>query len=149
MARVFIDVHMFSVEWFNKVLPELIRAESVRFSYGLTRKLLGEQEKVKKALEFYKLMGALGKRDDADQAEIERRVEFLEAHESWISCGACDDPHIFAIVFAKPTRYVFSQDARIATCRSVMTQVVDNRYCRFRLVGNEANYLEHRPHILT
>lgn len=59
MARIFIDCHMLSEDWFKDVLPELISTKSVAFVYGGSEKLITEMSAVRKALELYKIVGNL------------------------------------------------------------------------------------------
>lgn len=154
MARVFIDCHMFSEAWFAHPLEELIKSPKVIFVFGLSKKHNEERSKVRKALEFYKLVGNLKSADgatrriDTTAAELDPHEEFLSSQQCFDDCNHCDDPHIFALVYLKPTRYVFSKDARIAKCRSHINKTIDNKYCRFSIILNLALYNRHKQKIL-
>lgn len=113
------------------------------------KKLLKEHERAKKAAEFYKLVGDLNKRDDAEKEKVESHIKYLTSLMAWEKEKDCDDPHIFALVFEKPVDYVLTSDQDIANCRKCMNEVVDNRYCQFRLISSEANYKLHKSKIFS
>lgn len=154
MARIFIDCHMFSEAWFAEPLEEMLKAPNVFFVFGLSRKHNEERAKVRKALEFYKLIGMLKSADgtirriDTSAAELAPHEDFLSNQQCFSNCNHCDDPHIFALVYLKPTPYVFSKDARIAKCRSIINKTIDKRYCQFSVIVNLKLYERHRQKIL-
>lgn len=153
MARVFIDSHMFGLTWFRAILPELTNNDKIIFSYGHSKKLAGELTRVRDALRFYKQMGALKsadgrkRRDDANPNEIAEHIEIISSSASYKSCSACDDAHIFAIVRLKPTRYIFSEDERMARCRNEIRKSLDRKYCNFIIVSSDIVYQTHRAKI--
>lgn len=149
MARVFIDVNLFSAAWFEPVLSELSRAKAVRFAYSEQKQMIAEHEKVRKALTFYKTMGERKQRDDVPGDTCQKRIKELEAHPNWIKNKAsCNDSHIFSLVYELPTPYVFSADTKIAACRGCMQNVVSNKYCDFIIISKQDTYNEHRQKIL-
>lgn len=154
MARVFIDGHMFGVEWFKQALTEMLRSDNVVFIFGRHEKLDGEIGRVRDALAFYKMAGQLKtktgarRRDDVNAEEFGTRIDHLVASPAYNSCAACDDPHIFALVWLRNTPFVFSCDLRLAVCRNHLRKSVDNRYCNFRVIANVQVYGDHRHAIL-
>lgn len=155
MARVFIDAHMFGEAWFKDVLEELIRCNRVSFVYGEIDKLKTEISKVRKALEFFRLARDLkdsnnkSRRVDAPLDDINAHNEYIQNRQCFVDCGDCDDSHIFALIYVKPTPYIFSMDARIAKCRDVINSSVDSRYCKFIVVSNDPTYKNHKHAILS
>ena len=149
MARVFIDCHMFSQEWFKTVLKELVDKDSVMFVYGGSSRLANELARVRDALRFFKLVGDLRRRIDADVIEIERHIRIIEADKNYKTCQECDDSHIFSIIYVKPTPYVFSMDARMARCRDKINKTLDKRYCNFIVISDVDVYNCHKVHILS
>lgn len=153
MARVFIDCHMFSQLWFKEILPELVNSHSVTFVYSATNKLSVELSKVRQALNFYKLVAGLkgqsgkSRLDDAHDPTVNRHVEYLENNPAFIECECCDDSHIFAIVYSKPTKYVFSHDTRMAKCRDHINKSIDKKYCDFIIISQQSVYKAHRAQI--
>lgn len=149
MTRVFVDCHMFSVDWFVKdVLPDLVRSQNVLFTYGEATCFKDELSRTRKALEFYKRMGQIKKRADVDTKEMERHVLIVKACPTYANCNDCDDPHVFALCYIKPTPYIFSEDARMARCRTLINTVLDNRYCNFAVIRTKPVYDIHRGAIL-
>lgn len=154
MARIFIDAHMFSEAWFPEILREMIASNRVTFVYGEIDKLTIEISKVRQALNFYKAVKNLktadncSRRVDAARDVLEARCDILSNERCFVDCTDCDDPHIFALIYVKPTRYVFSRDARMARCRDTINPYVESRYCRFRVISTEAVYRSHRQRIL-
>jgi hypothetical protein len=148
MARVFLDVNAFSASWFLDVVDELIKSPAVRFAYSPVSKLLDEHEKNFKIRQFYKSVLDMGRRDDADADAVAERMEFLEGLDEWKKEKDCDDPHIFALIYEKPTRYVISSDEDMANCRGCIRRVVDKRYCGFIVVSRKNIYETHRHSIL-
>ena len=149
MAKVFIDVGAFGESWLQDKLQELIDCEMVVFSYAATRKFRQEHEKCLKAQQFYKLMGEIGKREDANPADVQKNSNYLESLREWKAEKDCDDPHIFALVSVKPTKYIFTTDSDIANCRTCINRIVDRRFCNFRLICSETNYKAHKPKIVS
>lgn len=149
MARVFVDVCIFGERWFAQCLDELIKSKNVRFAYSPVDKLVDEHERTLTAKRFFKLMGDLGRRDDAPQADVQKHIDFLENNASWAAEKDCDDPHIFGLAFEKPVLFVITRDNDIANCRKCMNKVVNKRYCNFRLICSEANYEEHKHEVLS
>lgn len=148
MARVFIEPHMFSSDWFADVVSELIKCKKVQFLFSNCEKGNREISDVRKALEFQQLMTRLKRAVTAKSEDVEKHVEFLKGKKEFCDCNSCDDPHIMAAIFIHPTRFVFSLDRRLAKCRSAMNVILDNRYCSFIVVGTDAVYRLHRHHIL-
>jgi hypothetical protein len=144
MARVFLDVCAASADWFDDIARELVEEEKVRFSYSPVGKLLEEHSNNTKIRDFYKAVRDMGRRDDADATAVQSRMDYLEGIKAWRSEKDCDDPHIFAIVFEKPTRFVISKDDDMANCRGCINKVVENRYCNFVIISRRASYDSHR-----
>lgn len=155
MARVFIDVHMFAEGWFKSILEELRANKNVTFTYSPIPKLEGELAKVRAAVDFFKAIGNLkdsggaSRRDDAPVDEVEHHYNLLETTDCFARCPACDDPHIFAIIYVKPTKFVFSKDIRIAVCRDTINRSLDRRYCRFIVISKVTTYEAHKAKILS
>lgn len=154
MARAFVDINVFSEDWFTPILKELSQSKNVIFTYGHSTDFDREFGKVRKALEFFQRIGQLktangGKRRlDVYSKDIEPQVEFLLGQQCFSGSSDCDDAHIFSLIYAKPTKYVFSMDMRIARCRDHINQYVDNRYCDFIVIGNPEIYKRHRQDIM-
>lgn len=155
MARVFIDAHMFSEGWFKDILQELIGCQNVEFVYANVTKLNAEMSKVRQALEFLKIAGVLKKPDksprriEASPIEVEKQQTLLESMKCFTKCADCDDPHIFALIYVKPTPYVFSKDARMARCRDEINKTVESRYCKFIVISTAQTYAAHRHSVLS
>lgn len=149
MARVFVDPHMFGCDWFGFILPELEGSKRVRFLFSNCAKGRKELQSYRKALEFERLMRARGRAVSADSSLVEAQVEYLNSHGEFRACRDCDDPHIMAAIYIHPTKYVFSEDKRLAGCRSRMTGVVKSRYCSFVVIGTSSVYQYHRSSILS
>lgn len=153
MPRIYIDPHMFSDAWFKEILKELLGCTSVTFSYAASNKITGEISKVRQALAFYKMVGGLkvgskSRRDDADSQEIEKHQRMLENLRCYSDCSDCDDAHIFALVYLKPTPYIFSKDHRMAKCRDKINKHIDKRYCNFIIISDKNVYGKHRRVII-
>lgn len=152
MARIYIDPHMFSEDWFKKTLPELVKVKSVIFVFGHSEKHLTERQKARKCLEFYKALkgqknDGVSRVLDVSSEDLSKHEEFLKLQSCFSNCPHCDDPHIFALVYVKPTPYIFSMDARIAKCRGVINQNIENRYCQFSLIQSHDIYHAHKSAI--
>lgn len=140
-VRVIIDPHMFGESWFGQIRNDLVRSKKVRFAYGGLPKETVELSKQRAALEFFKLMGKIKRRDDAHKPTIERFHDELIASAAWVSnSNCCDDSHTFSLVRALPARYVFSKDDRMARCRDCLSGCVDATFLRFAVIGNESSY---------
>lgn len=154
MARVFVDTHMFGEAWFVDTLKDLINCDKVIFVYGEIKKLDDEISRVRSALEFWKIIRALRTKSSKPRAvevpndELNRRHREISENEHFVRCKDCDDPHIFALVFAKPTPFVFSMDHRMARCRSTIRTFVDRRFCQFIVIADPIVYNSHRAQIL-
>jgi hypothetical protein len=148
MARVFIDPHMFSTDWFVVALKELIASSKVIFLFANCDKGLKETQKVRKALEFRKIMTAVHRATAAPKKDIDHHMTMLTGNVDFVSCKDCDDPHIMAAIFLHPTKYVFSKDARMAKCRKNMVGKLDKRYCKFIVISTNEVYIVHKPRIL-
>lgn len=154
MARVFIDAHMFGEAWFKEVIKELIKCKRVSFSYGEIDKLNTEISRVRKALEFFKIARELrddnnkSRRVDASPQDMTYHEEYIKRQNCFTSCNDCDDPHVFALIYAKPTPYVFSMDKRMAKCRDTINTAIDSRYCNFIIVSSDSTYRTHKHAIL-
>jgi len=149
MARVFVDVSIVSQDWFKaRVLTELVQNRAVRFTYSKFGKLAEEHENAKRFGLLMKRLSDQGRTDNVSAESSDVHVEKLTSLKNWQDEGACDDPHIFALIYEKPTKYVFSADQRIARCRDCINKVVENRYCDFILITREATYIEHKQNIL-
>lgn len=150
MARVFVDVNIFSDAWFSPVLGDLIKSKNVQFVFGTSALFQEEQGRVRKALELYKILGQMKagngqrKRIDVEAEELERHQAYIDAQQCFIGSADCDDPHIFALLYLKPTHFVFSNDARLAACRDHINQFVDSRYCDFIIISAAATYAVHK-----
>ena len=153
MARVFLDCHIFSQDWFKNALRELVAAPAVIFVYSQASQMKKEISAVRQALQFYKVMSSQKNRWGqsrcviADFDEVNHHISRLEGTGAFSNCSACDDPHIFAMIYVKPTRYVFSHDVRMAACRDKINKTMDKRYCDFVVISNSTVYAEHRPNI--
>lgn len=149
MARVFIDVSIFGFSWFKETLFELRNCSHVKFVVSRDRKMLGEIERATKLAQFHQLMAAQNRLEVVPAASAGPRVEFLESHPAWTANHkVCDDPHIFAMVFERPTRYIFSNDDRLARCRNRLNRSIDHRYCGFIVIHDATTYMRHRSRIL-
>lgn len=154
MARVFIDVNMFSLDWFKPVLSELVASKSVNFAFSGSAMMTSELDKVRQGLQFYKTAGQLrdtsgrSRRVDASVSELERQERIISNQQCFIDSSDCDDPHIFALIYTKPTPFVFSTDVRLARCRDHINQYMQARYCGFIVVSSADVYNKHRQHIL-
>lgn len=154
MARVYLDCNIFSQAWFSGVLRELIENRNVTFTYCEGTKINAELSRVRQALTFYKAIGAQktasgkSRRVDAPPSEVEKHELILRAVPKYISCRHCDDAHIFALVYVKPTKYIFSTDNRMAKCRGVLNQTIDKRYCDFIVLTDDSIYRTHKVSIL-
>lgn len=150
MARVFVDVSIVSQEWFkSKTLVELIASQAVRFTYTKCGKLADEHEQSKKFGYLMKRLSDQGRTDIVSEEQAQFHADKLTKLQKWQEQQACDDAHIFALVYEKPTRYIFSADMRIAKCRDCLNQFVENRYCDFIVIGKEDVYIQHRQKILS
>lgn len=147
MARVYLDVSVFGQGWFQEALPELVACGHVRFSLSRAKQMTGEIQRVRKLAE---LLGVMSRKNRVDlvRAEIGPAIQALENHPEWVNYAACDDPHIFALVYNLPTKYIFSQDHRLAQCRGYMNRFVDSRFCSFIVISDLSAYRSHRNLIL-
>jgi len=154
MARAFVDINVFSEDWFSPILKELMTSKNVIFTYGHSEDFDREFGKARKALEFYKLIGQLKtsrgekRRLDVSSEEIEPQIQYLLGQQCFVESKDCDDPHIFSLIYAKPTKYVFSMDMRMARCRDHINRSIDNRYCDFIVIGDADIYRRHRQAIM-
>lgn len=148
MARVVIEPHMFGEEWFSPVKEELVKCSNVRFAYCGIDKERNEISKVRDAARFFKLMGDLKRRDDAHLPTASRHFEEVTQHAVWKSNGCCDDGHLFALVKALPTPYVFSKDHRLAACRDCLAGNLDSSFTRFSVISTQATYQANRNNIM-
>lgn len=148
MARVFIDPHMFSVDWFREVLKDLVGSKKVTFLFIRCKKGDSEYERVRAALTFQKLMIQQSRGCEAGEPEIGSRMAFLAGVPRFCNCSHCDDPHIFAAISMKPTKFVFSRDHRIAKCRDEINAMVSKKYCGFIVIPENAVFMTHRTSIL-
>jgi hypothetical protein len=139
---------MFSEEWFKPILMELTQSDKVLFLFSLNKIYSSEIQRSKKALEFYKIIGKK-RLVEADQETVDDHIGRLLSHEDFSSCSDCDDAHIFAMIWTKPTRYVFSMDARMAKCRDKINRSIESRYCDFIVISKRPTYDFHRLSIIT
>lgn len=148
------DINVFSEDWFAPILKELVDCKNVVFTYGHSKDFDREFSKARKALEFYQRIGQLKtnsgekRRLDVLSQDIDPHVEFLLNQQCFSGSSDCDDPHIFSLLYAKPTRYVFSMDMRMARCRDHINQFIENRYCDFIVIGDAGIYRRHRQAIM-
>lgn len=149
MAKVILDVSVAGESWFTDRFEELVGESKVVFVYCEHERYLNELMRVPKLLELLKLMGTLGRRADVDASLCAKHIDEIGAEGAWIAESACDDPHVFAMAYEKPVKYVFTSDGRIATCRNCMRKVLNKRYCSFSLIRSAANYDAHRDKILS
>jgi hypothetical protein len=150
MVRIAIDPHMFGEEWFTSVRGELVRCRGVRFAYTGVSKERVELSKQRDALRFYKLMGDSKRRDDAHEPTIVRYYSELTSHETWLANSKlCDDGHLFALVRALPTDYVFSKDDRMAKCRDCLSGKISSSYLKFSVIKSHHSYLDVRSNIIS
>lgn len=138
---------MFGQGWFQAMLPELVGSDHVRFSYSKAKHMAGEISRVRKLTELLSIMSRLN-RVDLVKGNIDRSIRDIETHPAWMTSAACDDPHIFALVYNMPTRYIFSQDHRLAQCRGHMNRFIDSRFCAFIVISDLDAYRDHRYSIL-
>lgn len=147
MARVYVDANVISEGWFRVVADEIKTDQRVRFAYSRHAKSTAEAGRCKKLLEFLKAMTLLGRVDWVDGARTEQHISYLSKNGEWCEANGCDDGHLFATIYEKPTPYVFTMDMRIAKCRDRINRVVDARYCDFSVVGSLEIYTAHRAKI--
>ncbi|MDH0912079.1 hypothetical protein N5C66_22785 [Rhizobium pusense] len=149
MARVILDSCIIGEKWFtDKILPGLLEDENVTFTYTEHEKMVGELEQARKLQKIYKLMGDAGRRNDVTSSEAKKHIQALERNQHWQrEEDNCDDPHIFAMVYSKPTRFVFTTDKRMGRCRDCMIRVINKRYSNFLLVMSESTYKKLRAEI--
>lgn len=147
MARVLIDASIFGESWFQNAMKSLLEDDKVRFTYTTHKKMLAEHQNARSLGALYKRLGDIGRRDDVSSTAVERHVNHLEGIEEWLTNADCDDPHIFALVYAKPTRFVFTKDSRMGNCRDCLRSTIDKRYCQFILVMSSQTYRRHRTEI--
>jgi predicted nucleic acid-binding protein len=145
VARVFIDPHMFSADWFKPILIDLIGSKRVTFLFANCEKGLKELSKVRAALEFRKNMTQLKRAKEASADAVEFHVDLLNDHADFISCRDCDDPHIMAAIYLLPTKFVFSEDQRMARCRKKLNSKIDKKYLSFIIISNREVYIDHKP----
>lgn len=148
MARVFIDPHVHSTDWFPGILEELVRSKKVTFLFSNCEKGVREVGKVGNALKFKKLMIKSRRGIQADASILENRKRLLETEVEFVNCPECDDGHIFAAIYVHPTKFVFSCDKRIAKCRSKLVGKVSRRYCGFIVISSGPVYRVHREAII-
>jgi predicted nucleic acid-binding protein len=148
VARVLIDTHMFSVDWFKSILSEMVDSPKVVFVFSNCAKGIQEISKVRKAFEFRKLMTNTRRVREAPPIETETHFNILMNNKQFKKCNDCDDPHIMAAIYLNPTKFVFSKDTRMAKCRKHLSGKIDKRYCNFIVISKIDLYNEHRPHIL-
>lgn len=149
MVRVAIDPHMFGESWFADAARELLRSSSVTFSYSGLPKAISEISRRRDALNFFKHVGSIRRREDANADSCGRYHSDLTNSSSWRSNSqVCDDGHIFALVRALPTKYVFSCDDRLAKCRDCLSGSVDASYLRFSVIHSERVYAANKKAIL-
>jgi hypothetical protein len=149
MARATIDASVIGDNWFQNLSGEILKLRGLDFVYGLDQKTLGEHERSKKLGQFYALASRLGREVIAVPAdEVERHMAVLADNVAWKNEGACDDPHIFAIVYERNVRYVFTREHRLAACRDCIIRSVGNKYCNFVLIRSEQIFREHRHHMI-
>ncbi len=140
MARVLLDKSVAGEAWFKKAVTELSTCSNVKFLYSDDEKYRGEVLSSEFLARFLKLMKDKGKREDTDPTECRRIIDRLEATTQFKNEQACDDPHLFAIVYQKPDPFVFTSDKRLLDCRRCMTTVLDQRYRNFSTIQSEENY---------
>lgn len=149
MAKVIIDPHMFSESWFNDhTLKLLIECKNVDFVYSQANVALTEMSKVRKAIQFYKLMGDQKKLVLLTSDDHDKCLDFLKNCVEWCDCNACDDPHIFAMVRHNPKSFVFSKDRRLATCRDKVRKVVPKEFTQFSLIMTKEIFEMNSPKIM-
>lgn len=148
MARVLIDTHMFSADWFTSILSEIIASPKVIFVFSNCEKGVKEIAKVRKAFEFRNLMTKTRRVKESSSTEMEAHVAILLNSDQFKNCKDCDDPHIMAAIYLTPTKFVFSKDTRMAKCRKHLSGKIDRKYCNFIVISKKDLYDVHRPHIL-
>jgi hypothetical protein len=154
MARAFLDVNMFSERWFIPVREELLRSKNLVFTFSQSSSFIREFSRCTDGLKFYKLVGELRtssgekRRFDVDPARVEEQENFVNSQHCFVNAQECDDPHIFSLIYNKPTRYIFSMDTRLAQCRSIIQNQLDNRYCNFIVISDLETYKVHRQAII-
>jgi hypothetical protein len=149
MARVAIDPHMFGELWFNAVQEELIKSGTVRFAYSKLPKEGMELSKRRAALQFFKQVGEMKRRDDAHEETCSRFCKALLTEPAWDrNKKVCDDAHFFSLVRTLPTEFIFSKDIRMAKCRDCLNGKVEAEYLRFSLISSEALFRKRRYDIL-
>ncbi|MFL5014414.1 hypothetical protein [Rhizobium sp.] len=146
MATVLLDVSASSKEWFKDALDEMSKAKNVKFLYTDQPKYRNEIARVFALAQFLKLMAQKGRRVDVDARECQEYIDNLERNPKWTGSGACDDPHLFAMVALKPTRYIFTDEHRISKCRGCMV-ATHAQMCAFKAIRTQAVYKKHRSRI--
>lgn len=145
MGRVLIDVSVMSASWFKTdALPELERRNDIVFVVGDDVKNTTEVSRVRDLLAFLKLMGDKGRVERIPKKDIDQQANYIIGQDSWRRCTACDDEHIFALVYIKHIPFIFSTDRRLATCRNTMRRFVDRHYCSFSVISNKKSFDDNR-----
>lgn len=146
MAVVLLDVSAASKGWFKSALDEMRRSKNVKFLYSDQKKYKAEVSKVVALAQFLKLMAQKGRRIDVDADECQAVIDALNLNTTWSASSACDDPHLFAMMTLHPTRYLFTDEQRIAKCRGCMSET-HQQMCSFKAIRNGNVYKNHRSKI--
>lgn len=149
MAKVVVDVNVFSTEWFPELLEKLFKRKSVYVVYAELPKFKDESERVTKYLTMIKRFSAVGRVEIVQRDELSEIVNEILGLDVWQNCRACDDEHIFALIGARNVPYLFSTDRRIASCRNRIKGHVDGRCCQFSLISRKSNFDTHEAKIFS
>ncbi|MES5045642.1 hypothetical protein ABVB72_10220 [Rhizobium nepotum] len=140
MARIIIDVSAAGAEWIKDVLPGLVSCKNVIFVYSSHTKYRDEVFSNRNLAQLFKLMKEKKRRDDTDPEICERLISDLNKLQSWKSEGSCDDPHIFAMAYQKPSAFVFTADKRMVKCKGCMKQHIDKKFRSFSTIQSRSNF---------
>lgn len=149
MARVIIDVSALALDWFQEALKDMSNSKTVVFVYTEQEKYAEELRRSPKLLQFIKLMMQKGRVDVADSDKCDAHVNYISSLTPWLTNShCCDDPHLFAMVYEKPTGFIFSNDARLAKCRGCLRNSINRRYLGFSAIRTKNSYdrLRHQIH---
>ncbi|NTF41672.1 hypothetical protein [Rhizobium rhizogenes] len=140
MARILIDVSAAGEDWLKDAVSQLRKNANVTFLYSDHEKYKNEVVRHSFLGPFLKLMKQLGKREDTDPEVCAKIIAQLEKNPTWAGAAECDDPQIFAIVYQKPSAYVFTSDKRLTRCKDCMKDVLDKQHRSFTTIQSRSNY---------
>lgn len=138
MTLIYIDVCIASEEWFVNNINLLLNSKHIKVLYSSHPKVLAEVKKVPNLLKLLHTLRDTDRRKDIGVDILESKISYLESLSEWGACRACDDPHIFGIVYlANNLTYVITKDIRQLECRKKIGKIVDKEYLNFKIICNE------------